>query len=72
MRTMTFTFDYALIDPMTLMYKVDHAFRNIVFSTYEDIDEDSFLLHFFPFNGEIPYEKIQEISDFVNPYLFES
>lgn len=62
--------DYATISPILLMYKVDSAIR-ATFSTCEDIDEDRFVLHVFPIDGDIlsPADSAK-VMEIVNPYIF--
>lgn len=68
---MSFVIDYALIDPMTLCYKVDHVAPNAVFATYKDIDEDCFKINVFPYGKSIPNSVIPKIGDAVKDYLFD-
>lgn len=67
---MSFVIDYALIDPITLCYKVDHLGAE-VFATYEDIDEDCFHLNVFPFGTVICNENVLKVADAVRDYLFD-
>ena len=68
---MSFIIDYALIDPMTLAYKVDHVAPDMAFATYEDIDEDCFRLNVFPQGKVIPNPTVLAIGDVVRDYLFD-
>ena len=68
---MTFVIDYALIDPMTLCYKVDHVAPNVAFATYKDIDEDCFQICIFPYGKVIPNSTVLAIGDAVRDYLFD-
>ena len=68
---MSFVIDYALIDPMTLCYKVDHVAPNVAFATYKDIDEDCFKINVFPYGKVIPNETVLAIADAVRDYLFD-
>lgn len=67
---MTFVIDYALIDPMTLVYKVDHVSAT-AFATYENINEDCFRINIFPYGKFIPSHVVLKIQDAINPYLFQ-
>lgn len=68
---MSFVIDYALIDPMTLCYKVDHVAPDVAFATYEDIDEDCFKINVFPQGKVIPNSAVLKIADAVKDYLFD-
>lgn len=68
---MSFVIDYALIDPMTLCYKVDHVAPNVAFATYKDIDEDCFKICIFPHGNVIPNSAVLAIADAVRDYLFD-
>jgi len=68
---MSFVIDYALIDPITLAYRVDCVDRSNIFATYEDIDEDRFRLNVFPQGKVIPNEVFLKIADVVRDYLFD-
>lgn len=68
---MSFVIDYALIDPMTLCYKVDHVAPNVAFATYKDIDEDCFRICVFPCGKVIPNSAVLAIADAVRDYLFD-
>lgn len=68
---MSFVCDYALIDPITLCYKVDHVAPGVAFATYEDIDEDCFRLNVFPVERIIPNPSVLAIGDCVKDYLFD-
>ena len=68
---MSFVIDYALIDPMTLTYRVDHAASNMAFATYADIDEDCFRLNVFPQGKVIPNKAVLAIAEVVRDYLFD-
>ena len=68
---MSFTIDYALIDPMTLCYKVDHVAPNVAFATYKDIDEDCFKICIFPYGIGIAESAVHAIADAVRDYLFD-
>lgn len=70
MRNVSFICDYALVDALTLMYKADHFFHNIIFTTFEDVNEDTFKITFFPFEREISNGTIEKICDFIEPYLY--
>lgn len=70
MTNMSFICDYAIIDPITLAYKVDCSARGVVFATYEDIDEDTFEIHVFAQEGEIPNKFVEKISNLIEPYLY--
>jgi hypothetical protein len=67
---MIFICDYALIDPMTLIYRVDNVGAE-VFATYEDIDEDCFRLDVFPLGEDVSNEDILKVTDTVRDYLFK-
>lgn len=71
MEFMYFVCDYALIDPMTLCYKVDHISAT-AFATYEDIDEDCFRINIFPYGKFIPSHVVLKVQDAVDPYLFQN
>ena len=71
MDSMSFIIDYALIDPMTICYKVDHVAGGVAFATYEDIDEDCFCLNVFPCGITIPDSIIPQIGEAVRDYLFD-
>ena len=71
MESMSFVCDYALIDPITLAYKVDCIDRSGAFATYRDIDEDSFQLCVFPVGTVIPTSVVTKITEIVNPYLLK-
>lgn len=68
---MSFVIDYALIDPMTLCYKVDHVAPDVAFATYEDIDEDCFKINVFPQGKVIPNKAVLAIAEVVRDYLFD-
>ena len=68
---MSFVIDYALIDPMTLCYKVDHIAPDVAFATYEDIDEDCFKINVFPQGKVLPNSVVLKIADAVRDYLFD-
>lgn len=68
---MSFVIDYALIDPMTLTYRVDHVAPDMAFATYQDIDEDCFRLNIFPHGKIIPNKAVLAIADVVRDYLFD-
>jgi hypothetical protein len=68
---MSFVIDYALIDPMTLAYRVDHVAPDMAFATYEDIDEDCFRLNVFPQGKVIPNKAVLAIAEVVRDYLFD-
>ena len=68
---MSFICDYALIDPITLAYKVDCVDRSGAFATYRDIDEDSFQLCIFPVGAVIPNSVVTKIAEVVKPYVFD-
>ena len=68
---MSFVIDYALIDPMTLAYRVDHVAPDMAFATYQDIDEDCFRLNVFPQGKVIPNEVVLKIANVVRDYLFD-
>lgn len=68
---MSFVIDYALIDPITLTYKVDHVAPDMAFATYEDIDEDCFRLNVFPQEKTIPNKAVLAIAEVVRDYLFD-
>lgn len=68
---MSFVIDYALIDPMTLCYKVDHVAPDVAFATYKDIDEDCFKINVFPYGKYIPNSAVLKIADVVRDYLFD-
>ena len=70
MTFMSFVCDYALIDPMTLAYRIDHVGAE-VFATYEDIDEDCFRLNVFPLGVVICNENVLKVADAVRDYLFD-
>ncbi len=71
MNFMSFVIDYALIDPMTLCYKVDHVAGGVAFATYEDIDEDCFRINVFPCGVAIPNSVVPQIGEAVKDYLFD-
>lgn len=66
---MAFICDYALIDPMTLIYRVDNVGAK-VFATYEDIDENCFCLDVFFLGEDVSDEDILKVTDTVRDYLF--
>lgn len=68
---MSFCCDYALIDPITLCYKVDHVAPNVAFATYEDKDEDYFKINVFPHGKTIPNTAVLAIADTIRDYLFD-
>ena len=68
---MSFVIDYALIDPMTLCYKVDHIAPDVAFATYEDIEEDCFKINVFPQGKVLPNSVVLKIADAVRDYLFD-
>ena len=70
MTMLSYICDYATVSPIILMYKVDSAIR-ATFSTYEDLDEDRFVLHVFPMDGDIlsPADSAK-VAEIVNPYIF--
>lgn len=68
---MSFVIDYALIDPLTLCYKVDHVAPNVAFATYKDIDEDCFKINVFPYGKVIPNSAVLAIAEVVRDYLFD-
>ena len=71
MTFMSFVCDYALIDPVTLAYKVDCVDRGNIFATYEDIDEDCFRLNVFPQDEVIPNLTVLAVGNAVRDYLFD-
>jgi hypothetical protein len=68
---MAFVIDYALIDPMTLTYRVDHVAPGVVFATYLDIDEDCFKICVFPYGHDIPNSAVLAVTEVVRDYLFD-
>ena len=71
MTFMSFVCDYALIDPITLAYKVDCVDRGSIFTTYEDIDEDCFRINVFTNKRFISGKTILAITEIVKDYLFD-
>ena len=71
MTSMTFIIDYALIDPITLCYRVDHVAPDVAFATFEDVDEDCFKLHVLPQGDVIPNSAVLAIAEVVRDYLFD-
>ena len=67
---MSFVCDYALIDLMTLCYRVNHISAT-AFATYEDINEDCFRINVFPYGKFIPSHVVLKVQDAVNSYLFQ-
>lgn len=68
---MAFICDYALIDPITLCYKVDHVASGVAFATYKDVDADCFSICVFPVDTVIPDPMATAIADAVRNYLFD-
>ena len=73
MISMSFVCDYAKVSPTVLMYTVDHKLKNRAFSTYEDMDEDIFVLHVLPYEKGVILSPAEcaTLAETVNPYLFE-
>ena len=70
MTVMSFVCDYAIVSPIVAMYKVDSTICD-TFSTYEDIDEDKFVLHVFPIDGDaLSPADSAKVAEIVNPYIF--
>ena len=70
MTILSYICDYATISPILLMYKVDSKIR-ATFSTYKDLDEDRFVLHVFPMDGEgLSPADSAKVAEIVNPYIF--
>lgn len=67
---MSFVCDYALIDPVTLCYKISHV-SSTAFANYEDIDEDCFRVNVYPYGKLIPVPVVKAISGIVKDYLFD-
>lgn len=69
MTMLSYICDYAIVSPILLMYKVDSAIR-ATFSTYEDLDEDRFILHVFPMDGKVlsPADSAK-VAEIVNSYI---
>jgi hypothetical protein len=70
MAPISFICDYALIDPMTLIYRVDNVGAE-VFATCEDIDEDCFRLDVFPLGEVFGDEDFLKVANAVGDYLFK-
>ena len=70
MTVMSFICDYAIVSPIVAIYKVDGTIDS-TFSTYEDIDEDKFVLHVFPIDGNtLSPADSAKVAELINPYIF--
>ena len=69
---MTFICDYALIDPMTLCYKINRA-NDRLEPIYRDLDEDAFSITIYTMFGteDLSPAEAKQVEEIISPYLLK-